>query len=98
MPVHAKKIQLNSSSNMVSFTNSIGATELRITESDGVTHYDPVFTRIEEVNNFSGGNVSFAGYTFAPGSWKFAERGGISISPLSGAITGAANCLITLRT
>ena len=98
MAIHAKKINIGSSANMVSFTTSIGATDLQLTETDGVTLYDPVFTTIESVHNFSGGNVSFAGYTFAPGTWKFGEAGGLNMTPQTGAIAGAANCLITIRT
>lgn len=99
MPVHAKKINLNGSSNMVSFTGSIAATDTQIIESDGTTIYQPEFRTIEEVNNFSGGNVTFGGYTFAAGSWKFSERGGLKMATAqSGAITGNARCLITLRT
>lgn len=99
MPVHAKKINLNGSSNMVSFTGSIVATDTQIIESDGTTIFQPEFRTIEEVNNFSGGNVSFGGFSFAPGSWKFSERGGLKMATAqSGAITGANNCLITIRT
>lgn len=99
MPVHAKKIQLNGSSNMVSFTGSLAATDTQIIESDGTTIYQPEFRTIEEVHNFSGGNVTFGGFTFAPGAWKFADRGGLKMTAVQqGAIIGNANCLITLRT
>lgn len=98
MPVHAKKIQLNGSSNLVSFTGSIGATDLQLTETDGVTTYDPTFSRIEAVYNFSGSAVSFGGFSFAPGTYKFADVGGLDIVPVAGAMSTNANCLITLRT
>ena len=99
MAIHAKKINLNGTSNMVSFTTSIGATDLQLLNSDGVTTYDPEFRTIEAVHNFSGANVTFQGFTFAPGVWKFADVGGLKMtSAISGAISGSANCLITLRT
>ena len=99
MAIHAKKIQLNGTSNMVSFTGNIGATELQLTEADGTTLYNPTFRTIEAVHNFSGANVTFQGFTFAPGVWKFADVGGLKMAAtITGAITGAANCLITLRT
>jgi|SaaInl0LU_22_DNA_1037365.scaffolds.fasta_scaffold86291_1 hypothetical protein len=99
MAIHAKKIQVNGSSNMVSFTGNIGATELQVTESDGVTLYDPEFRTIEAVHNFSGGNVTFGGFTFAAGAWKFGEVGGLKMATTQqGAISGNNNCLITLRT
>ena len=99
MPIHAKKIQLNGSSNMVSFTGSIGATDLQLTEPNGVNLYDPEFRTIEAIHNFSGGNVTFGGFTFAAGVWKFADVGGLKMATaLTGAIAGHANCLITLRT
>ena len=99
MAIHAKKIQLNGSSNMVSFTGNIGATELQLTEPTTGTTYDPVFRTIESVHNFSGGSVTFGGFTFAAGVWKFSDVGGLKMTtPLTGAISGANNCLITLRT
>ena len=99
MPIHAKKIQLNGSSNMVSFTGSVGATDLQLTEPNGVTLYDPTFNTIEAIHNFSGGNVAFGGFTFAAGVWKFADVGGLKMATAqTGAISGVANCLITLRT
>lgn len=99
MPIHAKKINLNSSSNMVSFTGNIGAADLQLTEPDGVTLYDPEFRTIEAIHNFSGGNVTFGGFTFAAGVWKFSDVGGLKMSSaLTGAISGNNNCLITLRT
>jgi len=99
MAIHAKKINLNAASNMVSFTGNIGATELQLTEPDGVTTYDPEFRTIESVHNFSGGNVTFGGFTFAAGTWKFGEAGGLKMATaLTGAISGNNNCLITLRT
>lgn len=96
MTIHAKQLKIDSNQNRVSFTTSIGATDLQMTRGDG-TLYDPTFTKIESVFNFSGGNVSFGGFTFAPGTWKFADNGGLTIAAQSGAITGNANCLITLR-
>ena len=99
MAIHAKKIQLNGSSNMVSFTGNIGATDLQLTEPTTGVLYDPEFRTIEAVHNFSGGNVSFQGFTFAPGVWKFQDVGGLKMpAVISGAITGANNCLITIRT
>ena len=99
MAIHAKKIQVNGFSNMVSFTGNIGATELQVTEPDGVTLYDPTFRTIESVHNFSGGNVTFGGFTFAPGAWTFGDSGGLKMTTLlTGAISGANNCLITLST
>jgi len=99
MAVHAKKINLNGSSNMVSFTGNLAATDTQITESDGTTIYQPEFRTIEAVHNFSGANVTFGGFTFAAGTHKFSEVGGLKMATAqSGAITGANNCLITLRT
>lgn len=99
MAIHAKRINLNAASNMVSFTGNIGATELQLTEPDGVTTYDPEFRTIESVVNFSGGSVTFGGFTFPAGTWKFADIGGLKMgTALSGAISGANNCLITIRT
>ena len=99
MPVHAKKIQLNGSSNMVSFTGAIAATDTQIIESDGVTIYQPEFRTISAVHNFSGGNVAFGGFTFAPGAWSFGDTGGLKMAAaVSGALTSNANCLVTLRT
>jgi hypothetical protein len=99
MPVHAKKIQLNGSSNMVSFTGAIAATDTQIIESDGVTIYQPEFRTIESVHNFSGGAVSFGGFSFAAGTHKFGEVGGLKMATAQqGAITTSGNCLITLRT
>ena len=99
MPVHAKKIQLNGSSNMVSFTGSIAATDTQIIESDGTTIYQPEFRTIESVHNWSGGAASFGGFSFAEGVWKFGEVGGLKMTTAQqGAITGVNNCLITLRT
>ena len=99
MAIHAKKLNINAANNMVSFTGNIGATELQLTEPDGVTTFDPEFRTIQEVHNFSGGTVTFGGFSFPPGSWKFSEVGGLKMTtPLSGAISGANNCLITLRT
>lgn len=99
MAIHAKKIQINGTSNMVSFTGNIGATDLRLIEPDGVTTYDPSFRTIEAVHNFSGAAVTFGGFTFQIGVWKFSDVGGLKLAtPETGAITGDANCLITLRT
>lgn len=99
MPIHAKKINLNGSSNMVSFTGNIGATDLQLTEPDGVTLYDPEFRTIEAIHNFSGSAVTFGGFSFAPGVWKFSDVGGLKMATtLTGAISGSNNCLITLRT
>lgn len=100
MAIHAKKINYGGTSNMVSFTGSIGATDLQLLDPvDGVTTYDPEFRTIESVHNFSGSNVIFQGFTFAPGSWKFGDVGGLKMAAtLTGAITGNPNCLITLRT
>ena len=99
MPVHAKKIQLNGSSNMVSFTGSIAATDTQLIESDGTTIYQPEFRTIEAVHNFSGGSVSFGGFSFAAGTHKFGEVGGLKMATAQqGAISGNNNCLITLRT
>ena len=98
MAIHAKKISPNATSNMVSFTGSIGATDLQVTFPDGST-WDPEFRTIESVQNFSGSAVSFQGFSFAPGTWKFGEAGGLKLSStLTGAISGSNNCLITLRT
>ena len=99
MAIHAKKIQLHGTSNMVSFTGNIGATDLQLTEVNGVNTYDPEFRTIEAVHNFSGSAVTFGGFSFAPGVWKFSDVGGLKMaSALTGAISGANNCLITLRT
>ena len=96
MAVQSKKIDFNANSNKVTFTGNVGATDLQLTYSDGTT-YDPTFTKIEAVVNFSGSNVTFGGYTFAPGNWNFSQQGGLVIPVQSGAISGSANCLITLR-
>ena len=98
MPVHAKKIQLNGSSNMVSFTGNLAATDTQIVESTGVI-YQPEFRTIESVHNFSGAAVTFGGFSFPAGVWKFSDVGGLKMATAqTGAITGANNCLITLRT
>lgn len=97
MAIHSKKLRIDTMDNMVSFTGSIGATDLQLTRQDGTT-WDPVFAHIEAVYNFSGGDVTFGGFTFAAGVWKFGEVGGLTIAaPVSGAITGNNRCLITLR-
>lgn len=100
MAIHAKKIQLNGTSNMVSFTGSVGATDCQLIDpTDGITTYDPSFRTIEAVHNFSGSDVTFGGYTFAAGTWKFSDVGGLKMATaLTGAIAGNARCLITLRT
>ena len=98
MAVQAKKIHPNGTSNLVSFTGSVGASDLEYTFPDGST-YVPEFKTIEAVYNFSGGDVTFGGYTFAAGTWKFGEVGGLKMTTaLSGAISGNNRCLITLRT
>lgn len=96
MTIHSKKLAIDTLRNSVTFTGNIGSTELQLTREDGTT-WDPSFTKIEAVYNFSGGNVTFGGFTFAPGTWKFAETGGLTIAAQSGAISGNANCMITLR-
>jgi hypothetical protein len=99
MAIHAKKIQLNGTSNMVSFTGTVGATDLRLLEADNTTTYDPEFRTIEAVHNFSGATVTFGGFSFPAGVWKFSEVGGLKMAAVqTGTITGANNCLITLRT
>ena len=99
MAIHAKKIQLHGTSNMVSFTGNIGATDLQLTEVNGVNTYDPEFRTIEAVHNFSGSAVTFGGFSFAPGVWKFSDVGGLKMATtMTGAISGSNNCLITLRT
>lgn len=98
MAIHAKKINIGSTNNMVSFTGAVGATDCQLTYDD-LTTYDPTFRTIEAVHNFSGGAVTFGGFTFAAGSWKFGDVGGLKMATaLQGAIAGNANCLITLRT
>ena len=107
MTIHAKKINYNGTNNMVSFTGNIGATELQLTNDTANTYqatpppaptYDPTFSRIESVYNFSGADFTFQGYTFAAGPWKFADVGGLKLAaPISGAIAGNARVLITLR-
>lgn len=97
MAIHSKHLKIDTLQSRVTFTGNIGATDLQLTRGDG-TLWDPTFSKIEAVYNFSGGNVTFGGYTFAPGTWKFAETGGLTIaSPLSGAISGSNSCMITLR-
>ena len=97
MAIHAKKINPGATNNMVSFTGNIGATDLQ--QTVGGAPWDPTFSRIESVYNFSGADVTFGGHTFAPGSWKFSDVGGlVTTTTLTGAITGDARCLITLRT
>ena len=98
MAIHAKKININTTSNFVSFTGNIGATELQLTQADGTT-WDPEFRTIRAVHNFSGGNVTFGGFTFAAGAWTFGDSGGLKMATaLTGAISGNNNCLITLGT
>ena len=96
MAIHSKHLKIDTNQSRVTFTGNIGATDLRLTRTDGTT-WDPSFTKIEAVYNFSGGNVTFAGFTFAPGTWKFAETGGLTITAQTGAISGNNNCMITLR-
>lgn len=95
--IHAKRLEIDTLKSLVTFTGNIGATDLQLTRADGTT-WDPTFTKIEAVYNFSGGNVTFGGYTFAAGTWKFGELGGLTMAAAqSGAITGNNNCMITLR-
>ena len=98
MAIHAKKLNINGTSNMVSFTDSVTDSDLQLVDSNGLI-YNPSFRTIEAVHNFSGAPVAFGGYSFAAGVWKFGDVGGLKLAvPETGAITGAANCLITLRT
>lgn len=96
MAIHSKHLKIDTNQSRVAFTGNIGATDLQLTRADG-TLWDPTFTKIEAVYNFSGGNVTFGGFTFGAGTWKFAEMGGLTIAPQTGAITGNANVLISLR-
>lgn len=100
MAIHSKKININSTSNQVAFTGSIGATDLQVDVfGDGSELYDPEFRTIQSVHNFSGASVTFGGFTFAPGNWDFSVSGGLKMAAaLTGAITGSNNCIIVLRT
>lgn len=95
MAIHAKRIHPSGSGNFITANGNVAATDLQFIMPNGET-YQATVSKIDRVVNYTGGNITVAGVTFAPGTWDFSISGGYDLGSnlTTVAISGG---LVTLR-
>jgi hypothetical protein len=95
MAIHAKRIHPTGSGNYITANSSVAATDLQYTHDNGDV-YQATMSKIERVVNYTGGNITVAGVSFAPGTWDFSISGGFDLGSNLTAIAISGG-LVTLR-